>query len=193
MKSFSTLIVAGPLLALFWECSAVADYSIDWYVVSGGGGVSTGGVYQVSGTIGQPAADAMSAGRYSLQGGFWGLIAAVQTPGAPLLQISVTASNSVLLQFTAQANAGYVIEYRESLSSGAWQTLSSWTLFQRITRSRLQMRSWRAASRAFIASGKVRRVTSSKSSRAAEDSPTPRPEGVLWAAGRLTSVQPGGD
>jgi hypothetical protein len=123
MKSFSTLIVAGPLLALFWECSAVADYSIDWYVVSGGGGVSTGGVYQVSGTIGQPAADAMSAGRYSLQGGFWGLIAAVQTPGAPLLQISVTASNSVLLQFTAQANAGYVIEYRESLSSGAWQTL----------------------------------------------------------------------
>jgi hypothetical protein len=37
--------------------------------------------------------------------------------------ISLTSSNAVQIQFTAQANAGYRIEYRDSLSIGAWQTL----------------------------------------------------------------------
>src|ERR1035437_2294046 len=32
------------------------SYSIDWYKIAGGGGSSTGGVYAVSGTIGQPDA-----------------------------------------------------------------------------------------------------------------------------------------
>src|ERR1017187_4895147 len=63
------------------------EYSIDWYKVSSGGGTSTGGVYSVSGTIGQPdASGAISGGNYSLTGGFWALYA-VQTPGAPLLTI----------------------------------------------------------------------------------------------------------
>jgi len=58
-------------------------YSIDWYTIDGGGGTSTGGVYAVSGTIGQPdAGGPMTGGNYSLTGGFWSLIAAVQT-GAP--------------------------------------------------------------------------------------------------------------
>lgn len=37
--------------------------------------------------------------------------------------VSLTSSNAVQIQFTAQANAGYRIEYRESISTGAWQTL----------------------------------------------------------------------
>jgi probable HAF family extracellular repeat protein len=41
----------------------------------------------------------------------------------PVLQISLTPSNAVAIQFTAQANTGYVFEYRDSLSSGTWQTL----------------------------------------------------------------------
>lgn len=69
--------------------AAAQDYSIDWFKVSGGGGTSTGGVYSVSGTIGQPEAGRLSGGNYTLQGGFWGAIAAVQTPGAPLLSISI--------------------------------------------------------------------------------------------------------
>ena len=36
-----------------------------------------------SGTIGQPDAESMSGGNYTLQGGFWGVVAAVQTVGAP--------------------------------------------------------------------------------------------------------------
>ncbi len=56
------------------------QYSIDWYKVAGGGGISTGGEYAVSGTIGQPdASTPMTGGNYSLTGGFWALYA-VQTP-----------------------------------------------------------------------------------------------------------------
>jgi hypothetical protein len=57
------------------------SYSIDWFTIDGGGGTSTGGVYSVTGTIGQPdAGGLMSGGNYTLQGGFWS-IQAVQTPG----------------------------------------------------------------------------------------------------------------
>ena len=62
------------------------SYSIDWYKVSGGGGTSTGGVYSVSGTIGQPdAGGPLTSGQYSVTGGFWALPTAIQVTGAPTL------------------------------------------------------------------------------------------------------------
>jgi len=75
-----------------------AQYSIDWFTVDGGGGTSTGGVYSVSGTIGQhDAGQTMTNGQYSLTGGFWALPQAVQTVGAPTLQIvSGTPGNAVI-------------------------------------------------------------------------------------------------
>jgi probable HAF family extracellular repeat protein len=39
------------------------------------------------------------------------------------LQISLSQSNLVQVHFTAQANTGYYLEYRDSLSSGAWHLL----------------------------------------------------------------------
>lgn len=65
--------------------------------LAGGGGTSTGGVYAVTGTIGQPDAGTMSGGTYTLSGGFWGAIAAVQTPGAPYLWASLTPTNTALI------------------------------------------------------------------------------------------------
>ncbi len=51
------------------------SYCIDWLTIDGGGGTSTGGVYSVSGTIGQPDAGApMSGVNFSLTGGFWSLL-----------------------------------------------------------------------------------------------------------------------
>ncbi len=73
------------------------SYSIDWSTIDGGGGQSTGGVYTVSGTIGQPDAGTMSGGTYTLSGGFWGAIAAIQTPGAPYLWISLTPTNTAVI------------------------------------------------------------------------------------------------
>jgi hypothetical protein len=74
------------------------SYSIDWYKIAGGGGTGTGGVYVVSGTLGQSDAGAMSGGDYSLVGGFWSVMA-VQTPGAPLLSVTRTATNTVAVSW----------------------------------------------------------------------------------------------
>ncbi len=47
-------------------------YAICWWSVDGGGGTSTGGIYSLSGTIGQPdAGAAMSGGIFTVTGGFW--------------------------------------------------------------------------------------------------------------------------
>src|SRR5690242_6971397 len=84
-----TRIAFGILLACAVG-SAHGQFSIDWYKISAGGGMnSTGGVYSVSGTIGQPdAGGPMTGGNYSLTGGFWALISVMQTPGAPPLYIT---------------------------------------------------------------------------------------------------------
>lgn len=89
--------------------ASAQSYSIDWYKIAGGGGTSTGGVYSLSGTIGQPdASPAMSGGNYSVTGGFWALIQVVQTPGAPTLYIS-HAGNGVTVY---------------------WQNVTGWNLHQ---------------------------------------------------------------
>jgi hypothetical protein len=89
------------------------SYAIDWSTIDGGGGTSTGGVYSVSGTIGQPDAGTMSGGTYTLSGGFWGQIAAVQTPGAPYL--SVTRSNSAVVVSWPLPADGWVLEATNAL------------------------------------------------------------------------------
>ena len=53
-------------LLLISTASIAQQYSIDWSTIDGGGGTSTGGVYSLSGTIGQPDANAqpMTGGHY---------------------------------------------------------------------------------------------------------------------------------
>src|SRR4051812_20687 len=83
-----------------WLCGAAVqaqNYSIDWFSIDGGGGTSTGGVYSVSGTIGQADAGHMTGGNFTLDGGFWSIIAAVQTPGAPLLRVVRSSTNTVII------------------------------------------------------------------------------------------------
>jgi uncharacterized membrane protein len=50
------------------------DYDLSWSTVDGGSAFSSGGVYSIGATIGQPDGGQMSAGVYSLQGGFWGVM-----------------------------------------------------------------------------------------------------------------------
>lgn len=73
-------------LALSGAIIHAQNYAIDWYTIAGGGGSSTGGVYSLSGTIGQPDAGGLEGGAYALEGGFWGIFA-VPVPGAPTLLI----------------------------------------------------------------------------------------------------------
>ena len=93
-------------------------YSIDWHTIDGGGGTSTGGVYSVSGTIGQPDAGAMSGGNFSVTGGFWSLFA-VQMPGAPTLTIVPAAPGNATIAWTPNT-PGFVLQETISLSSTNW-------------------------------------------------------------------------
>jgi hypothetical protein len=71
------------------------NHSIDWSTIDGGSGTSTGGLFTVTGTIGQPDAGTMTGGNFSVTGGFWALYA-VQTPGAPWLTITLNSQPSTL-------------------------------------------------------------------------------------------------
>lgn len=60
-----TLIGALPGAAL------AQDFTISWYSIDAGGGVSTGGDFELRGVIGQPdAGDTLAAGGFELTGGF---------------------------------------------------------------------------------------------------------------------------
>ena len=101
------------------------SYSIDWFTIDGGGGTSTGGVYSVSGTIGQPDAGKMSGGNYSIEGGFWGILAAVQTPGAPLLSIARTTTNTVAVFWPSPSTSYQLQQNTNSVSSVNWSNVLS--------------------------------------------------------------------
>jgi hypothetical protein len=103
--------ILPAIAALLLPAAASAQsYSIDWYKISGGGGMnSTGGVYSVSGTIGQhDAGGPMTGGNYSVTVGFWALYA-VQTPGAPLLSIVRTTTNTVAV-FWPSPSTGWTLQ-----------------------------------------------------------------------------------
>jgi len=111
------MMIAGWLLAL--PTLHAQSYSIDWFKIAGGGGTSTGGVYSVSGTIGQPdASGAMTGGSYSLTGGFWSLISVVQTPGAPLLTITYSGNQAIVSW--SPSVTGWTLQTNNNLATGTW-------------------------------------------------------------------------
>ena len=108
----------AALVALVVSASA-QSYSIDWYTIDGGGGTSTGGVYSVSGTIGQPdASGAITGGNYSMTGGFWSLFA-VQTTGAPGLNIKLTTTNTAMVYWLSPS-MGYNLQVNTNLATTNW-------------------------------------------------------------------------
>lgn len=71
--------------ALLFACTAYAQFEISWSTIDGGGGISTtGGVFELSGTIGQPDAGSvttpLTGGPFELVGGFWA--GAISAPAA---------------------------------------------------------------------------------------------------------------
>jgi hypothetical protein len=109
-----------PFLLLF---CASAQYSVDWSTIDGGGGTSTGGVYSITGTIGQPDAGAtMIGGNFSLDGGFWGVIAVVQTPGAPLLTIT-RSGNNVIVSWPSPST-GFALQKNSNLAN-----INGWSVY----------------------------------------------------------------
>jgi len=119
MKIMLTLFGSACVLAT----SALAQsYTINWFTIDGGGGTSAGGVYSVSGTIGQPDANQppMTGGNFSLTGGFWSLFA-LQMPGAPLL--SVERLGEAVRVFWPLPATGFVLD-QSLTATGAWSQVS---------------------------------------------------------------------
>jgi hypothetical protein len=75
-KNIQKTILILPVLYLIMASALLADYKISWSTIDGGGGVSSGGPYELSGTIGQPDAGNLAGGQYEVLGGFW--------PGGPM-------------------------------------------------------------------------------------------------------------
>ena len=121
--ALQTLARVGGVAAfsLIITASALAqNFTLDWFTIDGGGGTSTGGVYSVSGTIGQPDAIAqpMTGGNFSLVGGFWSLIA-VQTPDAPLLTIQLTSANAATVSWPSPST-GFILQQNADLNTANW-------------------------------------------------------------------------
>lgn len=110
------------LLFSMGSFAALAQYSIDWFTVDGGGGTSTGGVYSLTGTIGQPDAGVpmtSTNGQYSVIGGFWALPTAVQVPGGPKLSIVPAAPGLATISWTP-GSPGFVLQESLGLSPTNW-------------------------------------------------------------------------
>lgn len=96
------------------------SYSIDWSTIDGGGGTSTGGVYSISGTIGQhDAGGPMTNGQYSVTGGFWALPTAVQVTGAPTMTIVPATPGNAIISWSPNT-AGYVLQQTALLNPASW-------------------------------------------------------------------------
>jgi hypothetical protein len=113
-KTWRQRLALFCLLPLALCLCAHAQYSIDWFTLGGGGGTSTGGVYSVQGTIGQADAGQLSGGQYALSGGFWSIVAAIQTPGAPTL--SVVLTNGLVRVSWPQPAPNWVLEQTSTLT-----------------------------------------------------------------------------
>jgi hypothetical protein len=110
------------LISVFsFQLSAFSQsYAINWHTIDGGGGTSTGGVYSVSGTIGQPdAGGPMTNGQYAVTGGFWALPTAVQMTNAPTLIIVPATPGNAMISWTP-ATPGFVLQETWSLSPTNW-------------------------------------------------------------------------
>jgi len=116
MKRASCICMMSLLVA---ASAALAQYAINWFTVDGGGGTSTGGVYTVSGTIGQSDAGVMSGGNFTLTGGFWAFAAVVQTPGAPTLSIVASGPGQATISWSP-ATPGFVLQEPLSLAPASW-------------------------------------------------------------------------
>jgi hypothetical protein len=129
MTTINKLICGMVASCVLAAGAAAQSYAITWSTIDGGGGTSTGGVYSVSGTIGQPDAGAtMTNGQYSVTGGFWALPTAIQTPGAPTLTIGKGAPGFALLSWTPATGTNWVLQESPSLTAGTWtNSPSGWT------------------------------------------------------------------
>lgn len=115
--------VAAYGLLTFAASLNAQTYSVDWYKIAGGGGLSTNATYSINGTIGQTdAGGAMSGGGYYVTGGYWSLVSVIQLPNVPPLRITPSGTSLVV----SWANTGnYFLQQNSNITvTNGWATTS---------------------------------------------------------------------
>ena len=112
--------VAVSCFLLFASCAFAQQFSVGWAKIAAGSSTSSNGQYTVSGTFGQHNAGPMSGGSYALTGNFWAIFA-VQTPGAPVLTVTLSGPNTVVVSWSLSA-ANFVLEQNSNLTTATWTT-----------------------------------------------------------------------
>ena len=124
MKRAITSLVSAAMVMI--SIIVLAQQSIDWQTVDGGGSVASGGSFSLKGSIGQPdGGTTMSGGAFSVNGGFW-VPTVVQVPGAPTLYIQSTGGGMVSLWW-APADSGWILQESPSLIETNWTDSASGT------------------------------------------------------------------
>jgi hypothetical protein len=95
------------MLAILCSCAMLLPLSrglgqsfvLDWWDADAGA-TSSGGIYSLSGTLGQPDAGILTGGPFTLVGGFWGAFPSLQpNPSPPWVSITATSTNTFLLSW----------------------------------------------------------------------------------------------
>ena len=107
--AWAFLAIGSPIV------TRAQNYDLSWFTIDGGGGLSSGGAYSLSGTIGQPDAGHMSGNGFSLDGGFWGFSAPVQPDGPPSL--TIVRSNSFVVISWPQFAGAFRLQNNANLAS----------------------------------------------------------------------------
>ena len=98
MNSRLARIVAF-LLATGASIAHAQTYAVNWSTIAGGGGTSTASVYTITGTISQPTTARVNSSGFTIDGGFWSIVATIQEPGAPVLSVRHTQTNTVVVSW----------------------------------------------------------------------------------------------
>ena len=108
------------VLLLFVGSLAVLSSTIGWHTADAGGGTVASTNYRISGTIGQlDAAPEMKSSTFRIQGGFWVLPVAVQSPGGPTLFIKPDSPGYARIWWFPP-KPGFHLQYSDDLTSAAW-------------------------------------------------------------------------
>ena len=115
MKTILLLILS----TLITVTAHAQQYAMPWSKIAGGGTMqSTGGVYTLSGTIGQADAGRVAAtNAYRIEGGFWAI--AIQQLGYPALNITRSGTNALVTWITAET--GFILQTSADMTTPtAW-------------------------------------------------------------------------
>lgn len=103
------LMLLGAACGVGQASAQTGRFSIQGGTVTSGGQTSTNATYRLEGTPGQPLVAKSAAGRFEVEVGFWALVVALQTPGAPELRV-VREAGIYKLRWARSAVPDWILE-----------------------------------------------------------------------------------